>query len=459
MTKKVGMYELGQILGQGSFAIVREVTHSTTKQQFAMKIIDKDKVQRDDSIESIKKEISILMMADHKNIVKLVEVLASRTKIYLVLEYIRGGELWDLIKDRGQISEDEMRKYFRQIIEAINYCKKKNIAHRDLKPENILLDQHGCIKVSDFGLSSLYQDPNQIQNLLHTTCGTINYLAPEVIQNMGYDGHMADIWSLGVILFFTISGRLPFEDENVAKLLEKIVSVEYTMPKTFSKNLKDLIKNILNSNPKKRFTLEQIKQHRWYSENISKEEKEEQQLEEEIKQTSQYQRELSISSRSSELQNCESDLDGIIQDQQPAQLVTKQISPIQLMSLLTSNILNKMFDVKGKNEQKRLQNAYQYTPITSDKPIEEIDQTLKKAFEALTPKETSYIFPKQQYQLKCWFKFKKEECSLSCKIYKIKEQLYLLNFIRKQGSIDNFQQSLEKIQPFLKNIMIQKKQN
>ncbi|KAL4440774.1 hypothetical protein ABPG74_013755 [Tetrahymena malaccensis] len=420
------MYELGQILGQGSFAIVREVTHSQTKQQFAMKIIDKDKVQRDDSIESLKKEISILMMADHKNIVKLVEVLASRTKIYLVLEYIRGGELWDLIRPKSNIKFVAHNLWNDQLFSSGNKIISMDIMQFSFKKMINFIEQNA-----------------------------------QVIQNMGYDGHMADIWSLGVILFFTISGRLPFEDENVAKLLEKIVSVEYTMPKTFSKNLKDLIKNILNSNPKKRFTLEQIRKHPWYLEKMSKEELEELQQEEkeENKQTSQYQRELSISSGSSELQNCESDLDGIIQDQHPTQLVTKQISPIQLMSLLTSNILNKMFDVKSKNEQKHLQNAYQYTPITSDKPIEEIDQTLKKAFEALTPKETSYIFPKQQYQLKCWFKFKKEECSLSCKIYKIKEQLYLLNFIRKQGSIDSFQQSLEKIQPLLKGIMSQKKQH
>ncbi|EGR32286.1 hypothetical protein IMG5_089700 [Ichthyophthirius multifiliis] len=231
-----------------------------------MKIIDKSRVQRDDSIESLKKEISILMIISHKNIVKLIEVLASRTKIYLVLEFMKGGELWDIIKDKGKINEDEMRNIFRQILLAIEYCKSKNIAHRDLKPENILIDEFGTIKVSDFGLSSLYEDSTQIQNLLHTTCGTINYLAPEVIQNMGYDGHRADIWSLGIILYFCVAGRLPFEDDNVSKLLEKIVSSNYDMPKSFSKNLQDMIKLILNNNPKKRVTLEQIKNHSWFRE-------------------------------------------------------------------------------------------------------------------------------------------------------------------------------------------------
>lgn len=150
-----------------------------------------------------------------------------------------------------------MRKLFIQIVRALTYCESKNIAHRDLKPENILLCPDGTIKVSDFGLSSLYKDPSNITNLLLTTCGTINYLAPEVIQNSGYDGHIADIWSLGVILFFACSGSnikscqclsldiifflfeaLPFEDDNIARLLDKIVTANYEMPKTFSNALK-----------------------------------------------------------------------------------------------------------------------------------------------------------------------------------------------------------------------------
>lgn len=171
-----------------------------------MKIIDKEKIKKEDLIQNLKAEISILMMISHPNIVKLIEVLASKTKIYLVLEFISGGELFDIIKKNGNIEEKVMRGYFRQILKAIDYCKGKNIAHRDIKPENILVTVDGTMKVSDFGLSSLYKDPQNLTKLLHTTCGTINYLAPEVIQNVGYDGHKADVWSLGVLLFVCISG-------------------------------------------------------------------------------------------------------------------------------------------------------------------------------------------------------------------------------------------------------------
>eukprot|EP01016_Furgasonia_blochmanni_P037092 TRINITY_DN4327_c0_g1_i11.p1 TRINITY_DN4327_c0_g1~~TRINITY_DN4327_c0_g1_i11.p1 ORF type:complete len:587 (-),score=117.16 TRINITY_DN4327_c0_g1_i11:267-2027(-) len=251
---------------------VRMGLNTRTKEKVAMKIIEKEKIKREDLLDNLKKEVAIMMMINHPHIVRLIEVLASKTKIYLVLEYIDGGELWDKIREQGKITEDVMRRYFRQIIRAIEYCKCRNIAHRDLKPENILIEKNGTVKVSDFGLSSLYRDPNNMTQLMHTTCGTINYLSPEVIQNAGYDGHIADVWALGVILFFCCAGYLPFEDDNIAKLLEKIVAAQIEYPKNFSKSLKDLISNILNPNPKKRYTLESIKSHPWFLEKITEEE-------------------------------------------------------------------------------------------------------------------------------------------------------------------------------------------
>lgn len=161
---------------------MRSAVNLITKEEFAIKIIDKDKVKKEDLIDSLKREIQILMMIDHPNIVRLIEVLASKTKIYLVLEWVKGGELFDFIRKNQCIPEALMRKFFRQIVRAISYCQSKQIAHRDLKPENILIcGQNELVKVNDFGLSSLYQDSSYMNNQLYTTCGTVHYLAPEVI--------------------------------------------------------------------------------------------------------------------------------------------------------------------------------------------------------------------------------------------------------------------------------------
>lgn len=132
-------------------------------------------------IEHVKKEVGILMVVDHPNIVKLKEVLASKSKIYLVLELVEGGEFKQLIQKEGKLEEQKARTYFVQIIRALGHCKAKTIAHRDIKPENILIDADGSLKVSDFGLSSLFRDPTNIRLLMHTTCGSLDYLAPEVI--------------------------------------------------------------------------------------------------------------------------------------------------------------------------------------------------------------------------------------------------------------------------------------
>ncbi|RRT48360.1 hypothetical protein B296_00046276 [Ensete ventricosum] len=147
--------------------------------------------------------------------------MASKTKIYMVLEFITGGELFDRIARNGKLKEDEARKYFQQLIDAVDYCHSRGVFHRDLKPENLLLDSNGVLKISDFGLSAL---PQQEDGLLYTTCGTPNYVAPEVVKDKGYDGAKSDIWSCGVILFVLMAGYLPFEDSNLMSLYKKVIS-------------------------------------------------------------------------------------------------------------------------------------------------------------------------------------------------------------------------------------------
>ncbi|XP_039020700.1 CBL-interacting protein kinase 23-like isoform X3 [Hibiscus syriacus] len=244
----VGKYELGRTLGEGTFAKVKFARHLETGENVAIKILDKDKVLKHKMIDQIKREISTMKLIVHPNVIRLYEVMASKTKIYIVMELVTGGELFDKIASRGRLKEDEARKYFQQLINAVDYCHSRGVYHRDLKPENLLLDGNGVLKVSDFGLSAL---PQQVRadGLLHTTCGTPNYVAPEVIDNKGYDGAKADLWSCGVILFVLMSGYLPFEDSNIVALYKKISKADFSCPPWFSSNAKKLIKRILDPNP------------------------------------------------------------------------------------------------------------------------------------------------------------------------------------------------------------------
>lgn len=172
---RVGKYELGRTLGEGTFAKVKYAKHVETGEAVAIKIIDKERILKR---KMIKREISTMKLIKHPNVVHLKEVLASKTKVYIVLEFVDGCELFDKIVETGRMGEDQARKYFQQLIHAVDYCHSRGVYHRDLKPENLLLDSKGDLKVSDFGLSALAQQRWE-DGLLHTTCGTPNYVAPE----------------------------------------------------------------------------------------------------------------------------------------------------------------------------------------------------------------------------------------------------------------------------------------
>lgn len=199
----------------------------------------------------------------HPNVIRMFEVMASKTKIYIVMEFVTGGELFDKIATRGRLKEDEARQYFQQLINAVDYCHSRGVYHRDLKPENLLLDVNGLLKVSDFGLSALPQQVRE-DGLLHTTCGTPNYVAPEVINNKGYDGAKADLWSCGVILFVLMAGYLPFEESNLMALYKKIFKADFSCPPWFSSSAKKLIKRILDPNPSTRITATEILENDWF---------------------------------------------------------------------------------------------------------------------------------------------------------------------------------------------------
>ncbi|RYR17065.1 hypothetical protein Ahy_B03g061868 isoform B [Arachis hypogaea] len=274
---KVGKYEMGRTLGEGNFAKVKFARNLETGENVAIKILDKEKVLKHKMINQIKREISTMKLVRHPNIIRLHEVMASKTKIYIVLELVTGGELFDKIASQGRLKEDEARKYFQQLICAVDYCHSRGVCHRDLKPENLLLSADGALKVSDFGLSALPQQVRE-DGLLHTTCGTPNYVAPEVIKNKGYDGAKADLWSCGVILFVLMAGYLPFEDNNLMNLYKKIFNAQYNCPPWFSSSAKKLIKKILDPNPatycskhvnifdgmKQRITIPELIENEWF---------------------------------------------------------------------------------------------------------------------------------------------------------------------------------------------------
>ncbi|KAI3742781.1 hypothetical protein L1987_60477 [Smallanthus sonchifolius] len=254
-------YEIGKLLGHGNFAKVYHGRNLVTGMSVAIKIIDKKKVLKAEMMTHIKREISVMRLVKHPNIVRLHEVLASKTKIYFILEYVKGGELFDRLA-KGKLKEDAARNYFQQLISAVGFCHSRGVYHRDLKPENLLLDDEGNLKVSDFGLSALAETKRQ-DGLLHTCCGSPAYVAPEIIDQKGYDGAKADIWSCGVVLFVLLAGFLPFHDSNLIEMYRKIAGGRFRYPKSFPVEAKSLVSKMLDPNPMTRISIVDIVENPW----------------------------------------------------------------------------------------------------------------------------------------------------------------------------------------------------
>lgn len=257
-----GKYEMGKLLGQGTFAKVYKGRNIATNESVAIKVISKDQVRKAGMMEQITREISVMRLVRHPNVVELKEVMATRGRIYFVMEYVKGGELFAKVA-RGKLKVENARKYFQQLISAIDYCHSRGVFHRDLKPENLLLDEEGNLKVSDFGLSALPEHSRQ-DGLLHTQCGTPAYVAPEVLRKKGYDGAKADIWSCGVVLFVLIAGFLPFQDENMMRMYRKVFKGEFEFPPWFPPEPRRLVSKLLVVDPNKRLTIQGIMRQSWF---------------------------------------------------------------------------------------------------------------------------------------------------------------------------------------------------
>lgn len=258
----LGRFEIGKLLGHGTFAKVYHARNTKTGECVAIKVIDKEKILKSGLIAHIKREISILRRVRHPNIVQLFEVMATKAKIYFVMEFVRGGELFNKVA-KGRLKEEVARKYFQQLISAVGFCHARGVYHRDLKPENLLLDENGNLKVSDFGLSAVSDQIRQ-DGLFHTFCGTPAYVAPEVLARRGYDASKVDIWSCGVVLFVLMAGYLPFHDQNIMAMYKKIYKGEFRCPRWFSPELTRLLARLLDTNPDTRMTIPEIMENRWF---------------------------------------------------------------------------------------------------------------------------------------------------------------------------------------------------
>ncbi|CAM8945836.1 unnamed protein product [Rhodiola kirilowii] len=263
-----GKYELGRMLGHGTFAKVYHARNLKNGKSVAMKVVAKEKVIQVGMMEQVKREISVMKMVKHPNIVELHEVMASKSKIYFAMELVRGGELFSKIA-KGRLREDVARVYFQQLISAVDFCHSRGVYHRDLKPENLLLDEDGNLKVTDFGLSAFTEHLKQ-DGLLHTTCGTPAYVAPEVLAKKGYDGANADLWSCGVILYVLLAGFLPFQDDNLVSMYRKIYKGDFKCPPWFSSEARRLITKLLDTNPSTRITSTKIMESSWFKKSIPK---------------------------------------------------------------------------------------------------------------------------------------------------------------------------------------------
>ncbi|KAM8888055.1 serine/threonine-protein kinase BRSK2-like isoform 6-T6 [Synchiropus picturatus] len=255
----VGPYRLEKTLGKGQTGLVKLGVHCVTCQKVAIKIVNREKLS-ESVLMKVEREIAILKLIEHPHVLKLHDVYENKKYLYLVLEHVSGGELFDYLVKKGRLTPKEARKFFRQIISALDFCHSHSICHRDLKPENLLLDEKNNIRIADFGMASLQVG----DSLLETSCGSPHYACPEVIRGEKYDGRKADAWSCGVILFALLVGALPFDDDNLRNLLEKVKLGVFHMPHFIPPDCQNLLRGMIEVDAGKRLTLEQIQKHTWY---------------------------------------------------------------------------------------------------------------------------------------------------------------------------------------------------
>ncbi|KAI5074453.1 hypothetical protein GOP47_0010414 [Adiantum capillus-veneris] len=427
MRTRVGNYELGRTLGSGNFAKVKLARNLDTGKQVAIKILEKNKIVKDKMTDQIKREVSTMKLVKHPNIVELYEVMASKSKIYFVLEYVTEGELFSKIARRGKLKEEDALAYFQQLIDAVDYCHSRGVYHRDLKPENLLLDTNGTLKISDFGLSALPQHFRE-DGLLHTACGTPNYVAPEIIVDKGYDGAKVDIWSCGVILFVLMAGYLPFNDSNLMAMYKKIYKAEFSFPEWFSPGAKRLITRVLTPNPKHRINVSQILEDPWFKKG--------------------YKPEKHAFFQKVKLD----DVEAVFDDESIDQLAIEQqefkiprptfLNAFELISFNKGLNLSSLFE---KEKEVKLE-----TRFTSKCSAPEIISKMEE-----TAKPLGFYIQKRDYKMKFQGKKigRKGHLSIATEVFEVTPSLFLVEVRKSSGDTLEYQKFYHKFSTSLKDIM------
>lgn len=259
---EIGPFIFIEKLGQGAHGVVYRGEHKDTKLQVAIKCVSKLLLSTSQQQTRLMREISLLKKINHPMIVQLFNVYEDENYHYLIMEYVENGNLYEFVSSQGNLREPVARRYFLQLLSVLDYLhNNKHIAHRDLKLENILLDRYYNIRVVDFGLSNCFTEDSP---LLNTSCGTPQYVAPEMVRGMQYT-KSADIWSAGIVLYAMTVGSLPFDCQEIPKLMNAILYSQPVFPDSMSPALKDLISKMLAKSSDGRISIERIKEHPWFS--------------------------------------------------------------------------------------------------------------------------------------------------------------------------------------------------
>jgi len=252
-------YKLLRLIGKGAFGKVTLGIHKLTGKYVAIKSIERNYMKDEFSRKKVVQEVYILKKIRHANVIRLLEVFETQQQFFMVMEYASGGDLLRYIKKRRKLSEDEARRFFRQIVFGLGHIHSRGVLHRDIKLDNILLDEDGSVKICDFGISKVIVK----SDIIKEQCGTPAYIAPEIITNEGYQGFYADHWSLGVLLYAMLCGTIPYKAESISELLKIIRLSPLTFSASISDNAKNLIKGLLTINPYERLSIPEILSHPW----------------------------------------------------------------------------------------------------------------------------------------------------------------------------------------------------